>query len=70
VFAYVTDPTRFPRVAAQRRRRKHGTDSSTTVGTKCLTTRRIGFAERAVAPPRYLVVGDGILALQARFHHT
>lgn len=35
-------------MAAQRRRRTHGHRRPTTVGTKCLTKRRIGFAERAV----------------------
>lgn len=59
VFAYVTDPTHF----AEWQRNVVGghmdIDGPTTVGTRSLTTRRIGFAERAVtsevthiSPPR------------------
>jgi hypothetical protein len=32
--------------------------------------RRLVTADQRRAPPRYLVVGDGILVLQARFHHV
>jgi uncharacterized protein YndB with AHSA1/START domain len=47
VFDYVTDPTRF--VEWQRNvvsGHMDTDDGPTAVGTKCLTTRRIGFAER------------------------
>mgnify|MGYP001792986136 CR=1 FL=1 len=59
VFAYVTDPSRF--VEGQRKvvGGHMDTDGPTTVGTKCLTTRRIGLVERPVtsevthiSPPR------------------
>lgn len=59
VFAYVTDPTRF--VEWQKGVVSGHMDGSGTpqVGEKCLTTRRIGFAERSVTaelthidPPR------------------
>lgn len=68
VFAYVTDPSRFGEW-------QHGvvgghvaTEGSPVVGDRCVTTRRIGFAERAVTseitriepPHRWGLVGiDG-----------
>ncbi|HKS52665.1 MAG TPA: SRPBCC family protein [Pseudonocardiaceae bacterium] len=48
VFSYVTDPTRFVEWQRNVVGGQMDTDGATTVGTKCLTTRRIGFAERAV----------------------
>ncbi len=59
VFTYVTDPSRFVEWQRNVVSGHMDTDGLTTVGTKCVTTRRIGFAERAVtaeithiAPPR------------------
>jgi uncharacterized protein YndB with AHSA1/START domain len=59
VFDYVTDPTRFVEWQRNVIGGHMDTDGPTAVGTKCLTTRRIGFAERAVTsevthidPPR------------------
>ncbi|MGH3908745.1 MAG: SRPBCC family protein [Pseudonocardiaceae bacterium] len=59
VFDYVTDPTRFVEWQRNVVAGHMDTDGPTTVGTTCLTTRRIGFAERAVTaevthidPPR------------------
>ncbi|WP_199433666.1 SRPBCC family protein [Qaidamihabitans albus] len=59
VFAYVTDPARFFEWQRNVVGGHMDTDGPTTAGTKCLTTRRIGFAERAVtsevthiSPPR------------------
>jgi uncharacterized protein YndB with AHSA1/START domain len=59
VFDYATDPTRFSewqKGVVEGRMEEQGTP---TVGTRCLTTRRIGFAKRPVAaeithidPPR------------------
>lgn len=48
VFGYVTDPTRFVEWQRNVIGGHMDTDGLTTVGTKCLTTRRIGLAERAV----------------------
>lgn len=48
VFAYVTDPARFSEWQRNVVGGHMDADGPTTVGTKCLTTRRIGFAERAV----------------------
>lgn len=57
-FAYVTDPSRFAEWQAGVVG-GHMEDAPTTVGTKCMTTRRIGGAEREVTseittfdPPR------------------
>jgi uncharacterized protein YndB with AHSA1/START domain len=59
VFTYVTDPSRFVEWQRNVVSGHMDTDGLSTVGTKCVTTRRIGFAERAVtaeithiAPPR------------------
>lgn len=48
VFDYVTDPTRFVEWQRNVVGGHMDTDGPTAVGTKYLTTRRIGFAERAV----------------------
>jgi hypothetical protein len=48
VFSYVTDPTQFVEWQRNVVGGHMDTDGATTVGTKCLTTRLIGFAERAV----------------------
>ena len=60
VFAYVTDPSRFPEWqngVVDGRRQGDGPES---VGDKCVNTRKIGFAKRSVTseitrldPPRY-----------------
>ncbi|MGH3785021.1 MAG: SRPBCC family protein [Pseudonocardiaceae bacterium] len=59
VFDYVTDPTRFVEWQRNVVGGHMDTGGPTAVGTKCLTTRKIGFAERAVTaevthidPPR------------------
>lgn len=59
VFNYVTDPTRFIEWQRNVLGGHMDTDGPTAVGTKCLTTRRIGFAKRAITsevthiePPR------------------
>jgi uncharacterized protein YndB with AHSA1/START domain len=59
VFDYVTDPTRFIEWQRNVVGGHMETNGPTTVGTKCLTTRRIGFATRAITaevthidPPR------------------
>ena len=59
VFTYVTDPSRFVEWQRNVVSGHMDTDGLSTVATKCVTTRRIGFAERAVtaeithiAPPR------------------
>lgn len=48
VFAYVTDPTRFVEWQRKVVGGHMDTDGPTAVGTKCLTTRRIGLATRSV----------------------
>jgi uncharacterized protein YndB with AHSA1/START domain len=59
VFAYATDPTRFPEWQAGVVNGHMDEAGPTQVGTKCVTTRRIGGAERPVTaelthidPPR------------------
>ena len=59
VFAYVTDPSRFVEWQRGVVSGHMNTDGPPTVGTRCVTARRIGFAERAVTsevtrvdPPR------------------
>jgi hypothetical protein len=58
-FNYVTDPTRFVEWQRNVLGGHMGTNGPTVVGTKCRTTRRIGFAKRAITsevthiePPR------------------
>jgi hypothetical protein len=46
VFAYATDPTRFSEWQAGVVDGRMDPDGTPTVGTRCLTTRRIGFADR------------------------
>jgi uncharacterized protein YndB with AHSA1/START domain len=48
VFTYVTDPSRFVEWQRNVVSGHMDTGGVTTVGTRCVTTRRIGFAERAV----------------------
>ena len=48
VFNYVTDPTRFVEWQRNVLGGHMGTNGPTAVGTKCRTTRRIGFAKRAI----------------------
>jgi uncharacterized protein YndB with AHSA1/START domain len=48
VFAYATDPTRFVEWQRNVVGGHMDTHGPINVGTRCLTTRRIGFAERAV----------------------
>jgi hypothetical protein len=59
VFGYITDPGRFPEWQRNVTGGHLDADGPIGVGTKCLTTRRIGFAERSVtsevthlSPPR------------------
>jgi uncharacterized protein YndB with AHSA1/START domain len=59
VFGYVTDPTRFSEWQANVIGGRMGGKAPYKVGERCLTTRRIGFAQRAVTseithidPPR------------------
>lgn len=46
VFAYVTDPSRFPEWQKGVVTGQMDSDGTPRVGDRCLTTRRIGFAER------------------------
>jgi uncharacterized protein YndB with AHSA1/START domain len=59
VFAYVTDPTRFDEWQANVTRGRIDAADAHETGARCVTTRRIGFAERDVTsevthanPPR------------------
>ena len=59
VFAYATDPTRFSEWQKGVVERPHGRTGHAERGARCLTTRRIGFANRPVTaeithidPPR------------------
>jgi uncharacterized protein YndB with AHSA1/START domain len=59
VFAYVTDPTRFSEWQKGVVEGHMDTSGTPTVGTRCVTTRKIGFADRVVTaevsqidPPR------------------
>jgi len=59
VFDYVTDPSRFVEWQRNVVGGHMETDGPTAVGARCLTTRRVGFAEREVTsevthmdPPR------------------
>lgn len=59
VFGYITDPTRFAEWQRGVTGGHMAGDGPPAVGAKCLTTRRIGFAERSVtsevthvSPPR------------------
>jgi uncharacterized protein YndB with AHSA1/START domain len=59
VFGYITDPARFPEWQRNVTGGHLAADGPVGVGAKCLTTRRIGFAERSVtaevthvSPPR------------------
>ena len=55
VFAYVTDPTRFAEWQKGVVRGHTDGDGTPRAGDKCLTTRRIGFAERsATAEPTHI----------------
>src|SRR5262249_89416 len=59
VFAYATDPTRFHEWQQGVVSGRLGRSGNPSVGTRCLTTRRIGWADRAstseithISPPR------------------
>lgn len=71
VFAYVTDPSRFAEWQAGVVGGHTDNGAAMSVGSKCMTTRRIGGAEREVTsevtkldPPRAWAVRDGNLALE------
>jgi uncharacterized protein YndB with AHSA1/START domain len=74
VFAYVTDPARFTEWQ-ENLVDAHMEDGPTTIGSKCLTTRRIGGGEREVTskvtvldPPRAWAVQGVEGPIRSRVH--